>query len=52
MGWPQWIYLLVTAAFLLANVGNHGDTGKVNVVPLLVTSTIYIALLFWGGFFT
>lgn len=52
MGWPQLIYLALTAlgaGFVIAKHGEPRD--PYNAPGALIGTAIVLAILYWGGFF-
>jgi len=52
MGWPQVIYIVLTALSLGIIAAKHGQPQKpYSITPNLIGTAIFAALLYWGGFF-
>lgn len=53
LGWPQGIYLALTAVGLGVTIAKHGEPkGNYSVGTALVSLAITLPLLWWGGFFS
>jgi hypothetical protein len=53
IGWPQGLYLCLTALGLLVMAAQHGQNkkGKYDIVSSLIGTVLVFSLLIWGGFF-
>lgn len=53
IGWPQGLYLLLTALGFLVVASYHGQPkkGKYDIVGSTIGTVLVLSLLIWGGFF-
>jgi len=54
LGLPQFIYLGLTLVALGIEIARHGEPkkpGKHNAVAALISGSLLVGLLYWGGFF-
>lgn len=53
IGWPQGIWLALTAVGIGVTIAKQTDARdwSIRVIAHVITSCIWAALLYWGGFF-
>ncbi len=53
MGWPQIIYLTLSAIGVGFVIAKHGQPQKpINATAHLIGTAVVLAILYWGGFFS